>query len=110
MRFHASSGAGSLEFTEFDETNAGDGFYLAQRFDGRGCGGGRGYVDLDDGDSLALGDALSAGGCSGCAAEGEVGDVDRVFAEDGADAANDAGDIVVADDDEGAVEGGLDID
>src|SRR5258705_632726 len=110
MRFHASSGAGSLEFAEFDEADAGDGFCLAQGFDGRGCGGGGGYVDLDDGDSLALGDALSAGGCSGCAAECEVGDVDRVLAEDGADAADDAGYVVVADGDEGAVEGSFDVD
>ena len=44
------------------------------------------------------------------AAEREVGDVEGVFAEDGADAADDAGDVVVADGYEGAVEGGLDVD
>jgi len=45
-----------------------------------------------------------------CAAEGKVGDVEAVFAEDGADAADDSGDVVVADGDEGAIEGGLDVD
>src|SRR5260370_3915629 len=99
-----------LEFAKFDEADAGDGFYLAQGFNGGGCGGGRGDVDLDDGDGLALGDALRAGSCSGCAAESEVGDVDGVLAEDGADAADDAGDVVVADGDEGAVEGGFGVD
>ncbi len=44
------------------------------------------------------------------AAQGEVGDVDGVLAEDGADAADDAGDVVVADGDEGAVERGFDVD
>ena len=34
----------------------------------------------------------------------------RVLAEDGADAADDAGDVVVADGDEGAVERGFDVD
>ena len=43
-------------------------------------------------------------------AQGEVGDVDGVLAEDGADAADDAGDVVVADGDEGAGEWGLDVD
>ena len=52
----------------------------------------------------------AASGWIGCTAQGEVGDVDAVLAEDGADAADDAGDVVVADGDEGAVEGGLDVD
>lgn len=46
----------------------------------------------------------------GGAAQSEVGDVDSVLAEDGADPADDAGDVVVADDDEGAVERGFDVD
>ena len=54
------------------------------------------------------GHALALGGVG--AAEGEVGDVDRLLAEDGADAAHDAGDVVVADSDEGAVKRGLDVD
>jgi len=110
MRFHASSDVESLEFAKFDEADAGDGFNLAESFDSGGCGGGGWDVDLDDGDGLALRDALRAGRRSGCAAEGEVSDVDGVLAEDGADAANDAGDVVVADGYEGAVEGGLDVD
>ena len=49
-------------------------------------------------------------GAGAIAAEGEVGDVDAVLAEDGADAADDAGHIEVAADQEGAVERGFDID
>ena len=54
----------SLEFAKFDEADTGDGFDLAQGFDGCGCGGGTGDVDLHDRDGLALGDALGAGRCS----------------------------------------------
>ncbi len=66
-----------------------------RRFAGwRGPGpGGRGWVRVRAG-----------------AAQGEVGDVDLVLAEDGADAADDAGDVVVADGDEGAGERGFDVD
>src|SRR5438105_3256604 len=99
-----------MSFAEFDESDAGDGFYFAQCFDGCVGGCGRGDVDLDNGDGLALGDALCAGWCSGCAAEGEVRDVDRMLAEDSADPANNAGDVVVADGHQGAVEGGFDVD
>ncbi len=67
---------------------------------------GVGNIDLYDGKSLPLRNALRAGG----AAEGEVGDVDGVLAEDGADAADYAGDVVVADGDEGSGEWGLDVD
>ena len=42
--------------------------------------------------------------------EGEVRDVERVLAEDGADAADDSGDVVVADGDERAEERRLDVD
>ena len=66
MRFHASSGGESLELSQFDEADAGDGFDLAQGFDGSGGGGGVGDVDLDDGESLALGNAL-------CVGEGGIG-------------------------------------
>ncbi len=68
-----------------------------------------GYVDLDDREGLALRDALALARRS-CAAQREVGDVDGVLAEDGADAADDAGDVVVADGDEGAVKRGFDVD
>ena len=44
------------------------------------------------------------------AAQGEVGDVDAVLAEDGADAADDAGDVVVADRDQGSVQRSFDVD
>lgn len=43
------------------------------------------------------------------AAEGEVGDVDAFFAEDGADAADDAGDVEVTADEQAAFEGGFDV-
>ena len=43
-------------------------------------------------------------------AEGEVRDVNAVVAEDGADAADNARDVLVADDDEGAGELGFDVD
>ena len=68
-------------------------------------GGGVGDIYLDYGEGLACWDALGAG-CAG-AAECEVGDVEAVVAEDGAYAADDAGDVVVADGDEGAVRVGL---
>lgn len=97
---------GWLGFGEFDDANAGDGFHLAQGFDDGGCGGGVGDVDLDYGERLSLRDSLRADRT----AQGEVGDVDRVLAEDRADLADDAGDVVVADGDEGAVERGLDVD
>ena len=51
--------------------------------------GGGLHVDLDDGEGLALGDA-GAGGFAGGAAEREIGDVDLVLAEQGANAADDA--------------------
>ena len=44
------------------------------------------------------------------AAEGEVRDVDVVLAEDGSDAADDTGDVFVADGDEGALERRFDVD
>ena len=53
-------------------------------------GGGDGGVDLDDGEGIDW------GGAGAFAAEGEVGDVDAVFAEGGADFADDAGDVEVA--------------
>jgi hypothetical protein len=56
-----------------------------------------------------LRDALGAAWAVG-ATEGEVGDVDLVLAEDGADAADNAGDVVVADGNEGSVERSLDVD
>src|SRR5271156_5156177 len=108
MRFQASSVRGALKFSEFDESNAGDGFYFAQSIDGCGGGGGFGNIDLNNGEGLAVGYALALSGVR--AAQSEVGDVDRVFAEDGADATDDAGDVVVADGDEGAVEWGFDVD
>ena len=95
-----------LEFTEFDEPYAGDGFDLAESFDGGGGEGGVGDVDLDDGEGLTLRNILRASRT----AEGEVGDVDAVVAEDGADAADNARDVLVADDDEGAGELGFDVD
>ena len=87
-----------LESAELDEADAGDGFYFAQGLDGGGGEGGVGDVDLDNGEGLSLRDILRASRT----AEGEVGDVDAVVAEDGADAANNARDVLVADDDEGA--------
>src|SRR5438876_7998538 len=100
-----------LEFAEFDEADACDGFDLAEGFDGGAGGGGVGDVDLDDGEGLSLWDALGAGGAGWIysAAQGEVGDVDGVLSEDGADAADDAGDVVVADGDQGAGERGFDV-
>ena len=95
-----------LYFPQVDEADAGDGLDFAEGLDGGGGVGGVLDVDLDDGEGLALGDALGAGG----AAEGEVGDVDGVLAEDGADADDDAGDVVVADGEECAVERRLDVD
>jgi len=74
MRFQASSVVGALKFAEFDESNAGDGFYFAQGIDGCGGGGGFGNVDLDDGERLAVRYSLALGGVG--AAQGEVGDVD----------------------------------
>lgn len=102
---------GSLKFPQFDEADAGDGFNFAQGFDGGVGGGGSGDIDLDDGERLPLGDTLrvDADGVGG-AAECEVGDVEAVFAEDGAYAADDAGYVVIANGDEGAVERGLDVD
>src|SRR4051794_11005667 len=101
-----------LEFAEFDEADAGYGFDLAQGFDGGVGGGGVRDVDLDDGEGLSLRDALGTGGAGGigCAAESEVGDVDGVVAENGADAADYAGNVVVADGNESAVERGFDVD
>ena len=111
MRFHSSPDGESLQFSELDETDAGDGFDLAEGFNGGGGGGCFGDVDLDYGEGLALGDALRCGpGRVSGAAEGEVGDVEAVLAEDGADATDDAGDVVVANGDEGTVEWGFDVD
>ena len=95
-----------LEFAEFDEADAGDSFDLAKGFDGGVGRCGVGDVDLHDGQGLTLWDALRAGGT----AESEVGDVDCVLAEDGSDAADYAGDIVVADGDQSAGEWSLDVD
>ena len=61
-------------------------------------------VDLDDGEGF---DGLCAGAF---AAEGEVGDVDAVLAEDGADFADDAGDVEVAADEQVAFERRFDVD
>ena len=47
-----------LEFAQFNEADAGDGFDLAQGLDSSGGGGGIGDVDLNDGEGLALGDSL----------------------------------------------------
>jgi len=96
----------TLELAEFDEADVGDGFDLAQGFDGCVRNGCVGDVDLHNGEGLALGNALGARG----SAQSEVGDVDAVIAEDGADAADDAGDVMVADGDESAVEGRFDVD
>ena len=95
-----------LEFAQFDEADAGDGFYLAESVDGGGGVGGVGDVDLDYGEGLTLRDILR----TDRTAEGEVRDVDAVLAEDGADAADNARDVLVADDDEGAGELGFDVD
>ncbi len=61
-------------------------------------------IDLHDGEGL---DGLGAGAF---AAEGEVGDVDAVLAEDGADFADDAGDVEVAADQQVAFQRRLDVD
>ena len=95
-----------LEFAEFDEADTGDGFDFAKGFDGGVGRGGVGDVDLHNGERLTLWDSLRAGG----PAESEVGDVDRVFAEDGPDAAYYTGDVVVADSDERSSERRLDVD
>ena len=85
----------------------GDEFGFDQGLDGlegfKDLVGDRG-IDLDDGEGF---DGLGAGAL---AAEGEVGDVDAVLAEDGADLADDAGDVVVAADEQVAFERGFDVD
>src|SRR6266851_1028139 len=99
-------GLKNVESLEFDKANAGDSFDLAQSFNssvGSGC---MGNVDLHHGQGLTLRDALRTDG----AAQGEVGDVDRMVAEDGSNAADDARNVVVADGDQGPGERSLDVD
>src|SRR5258708_3024348 len=99
-------GVKNVESLEFDKADAGDSFDLAQSFDssvGSGCVG---NVDLHDSQGLTLRDALRTDG----AAQGEVGDVDRMVGEDGADAADDTRNVVIADGDEGPGERSLDVD
>ena len=95
-----------LEFAEFDEADTGDGFDFAKGFDSGVGWGGVGNVDLHDRQSLPLGYSLR----TGRAAEGEVGDVDGVLAEYGANAAYYTGDVVVADGDQSSGQWRLDVD
>ena len=100
------------EFAEFDKADAGDGLHSPERFEG-GCGGACvDDVDLDDGQSLTLWDATGSQGAGRicCASQGEVGDVEGVLAKNRADVTNDAGYVVVADGDQGAMERGFDVD
>ena len=84
-----------------------DGAGFEERFDGAERFENRGRdrrVYLDDGQGF---DGLNAGAF---AAEGEVGYVDALLTEDGADFADDAGDVEVAANEQIAFERGLDVD
>ncbi len=83
----------SLEADSGGEGDAGDGA------DGLHDIGGEGVVELYDGEGVAFGFV---------AAKGEVGDVLVGVSEDGADGTDDAGAVVVTDDKEVALDGGID--
>src|ERR1039458_9787479 len=91
---------------QFHQANAGDRLYLAERFDG-----GRRVpvilrVDLDDSQRLALGHALR----SGRPAQREVRNIQGVLAQNGSDAPNYAGHVVVANRHQRALQRRLDVD
>ena len=80
------------------ELDDADGFDVLVGGDfGEGGGWGEG-VEVEDADGVAAG---------GGAADGHLGDVDAVIAEDGADGADDAGHVVVREDEQVAVEIGF---
>ena len=104
-----ASPAAWLRLRKLDDADAGDGFYLAKSLH-RGVGDGRiRNVNLDYSKRLTLRNALRS--CRrGRAPKGEVGDVNLLLAKNRSNAPDDAGDVVVADGDEGSVERSLDID
>src|ERR1035441_5751150 len=77
---------------QFHQANAGDRFYLAERFNGGSHLPVILRVNLDDSQRLALGHALRAGR----PAQREVRNIQGVFAQNGSDAPNYAGHVVVA--------------
>ena len=95
-----------LRLSQLDQAHADDGLNLAQRFDG-GVGVACALdIDLDQRQRLPLRDALRADG----AAEREVRDVQRMLAQDGPDAADDPGNVVVAENQQGPLQRCFDID
>src|ERR1700750_2907735 len=94
MRLQASSGAMALEFTQLDQTNAGDSLDLAQSLNRSRCRCGIGNIDLDHSQSLSVGNALALRGVR--AAKSKVSNIDRVLAQNRSDPANHPRHIVIA--------------